>query len=825
MIQAKSSSPLQQERGASAQIPYTHLNSPTVFETEQGHVGSVIKVQGIPFDTARNATLNEDDALWHQALMSLSDEFGVYVTLHRHEMPLHLDGEFPNDYAKQLDARYHERFKARAFQNEIYLTLLHKGVTAGKLGKGMKVFRGLSHKTWAASRQRYRERQLHALEKAVCEWCVLLKRFKPRVLGQQDDKVGISELLQFLSLVVNGGEALPLRGARQFPVIQTRFSHDKGECRYPEGNVAQYLSGRRLFFGKAIQFEAGCRGKPTFAAMLSIKQYGDASTPVMLDALLQLNTAFISTHAFFVQPQGVADTRIKRHMDKLANVNDPAVTQQVALHEARDELASQRLSMGYHYHTLMIMHEDLAQLEQHIPEAMKAYQQIGFVPVRETIGQEAAFWSQLPGNQAKMARLSLVTSHNMAHFSPLHNYHTGYINGNHLGQCVTVLETPSKTPYYFNFHTKGSKDSNSPGHTFIFGGNGAGKTALMTFLAAQASRYQGTTVFFDRNRGTEIFVRASSGQYYELSPDTHSEVSFAPLQLPDTPGNRRFNRELLGLLCKEPDETHLPVALMAPLTRCVDYAYEHLQPSHRTLSHATALLPMDFPRWPQLARWLNGPADHRAGEYGYLFDNTQDTLNWEAMVGFDMTHFLDNEPDFVRTPLLFYLLHRIKACMTGKLVSLYFDEGWQYLRDPFWQSYFEAAIPTYRKLNTHLVLATQSPESVVRSPLRHVFLNNMATGIYFANPQADLNSYQAGLQLTDAEFDCVRAHSPASRRFLVKQGHESVWCTLDLSQQLDDLTVLSGHEASIRCMTALRQQYGNEPSTWLPPLLAARGTW
>ena len=114
--------------------------------------------------------------------------------------------------------------------------------------------------------------------------------------------------------------------------------------------------------------------------------------------------------------------------------------------------------MGYHHHTLLLLNDNLDALEQWVPQAMKCYQAVGFVPVRETIGQEPAFWAQVPGNQAYMARLSLITSQNFAHCCPLHNYRTGYRDGNHLGECVTVLETPSKTPFYSSGPARGIRN-------------------------------------------------------------------------------------------------------------------------------------------------------------------------------------------------------------------------------------------------------------------------------------------------------------------------------------------------------------------------------
>jgi type IV secretion system protein VirB4 len=822
-IKTKSLPLLRKEKGVSQHLPITHLNSPTVFETQQGHVGSVLKIAGIPFDTQSHDVLNEAHRIWHQALMSLNDEFGVYVTIHRHEMPTDLTGSFSNSFLQQLDEKYHQRFKERAFFNDIYITFLHKGVTSGKAGKGLKAFRALSNKTIQHARNFYRQQQIKKLHEIVFQCVTTLSRFKPQLLGERDEVVGHSELLSFLSLWVNGGESLPLSYTHYFqPLAKSIQQIPLAQRKYPQGNLSHYLPFKRLYFGKAIQFESAYTLKSTFGALLSIKQYGNETASIIFDQLLHLDTSFISTHSYFVEPNTVADNLMKRHMARMENVEDPAISQREALHEARDLLASQQMSMGFHHHTLLLLSADIMTLEQMVPQAVKCYQDVGFVPIRETIGQESAFWAQIPGNQKYIARSSLITSANFANFCSLHNYRTGYRNQNHLGECVTLLETPSRTPYYFNFHAKGSQQNPSKGHTMIIGGNGAGKTALMCFLDAQTSRYQGFTACFDRDRGMEIYIRASGGGYYIISPEFKEEIQFAPLMLPDTDTHRKFNLELLALLCKNPDETYLPAELMEPLKECVDYAYEQLAKEHRTLSNATALLPMDFPRRAALNRWLKGQKGRVDGEYAYLFDNDKDTLSLHKKMGFDLTHFLDQEPNHIRTPVILYILNRLSEAMNGQLVSIYFDEGWQYLRDPFWQHKFEAWIPTLRKHNAHIVMATQSPESVTHSSINHVFLNNVATSIFFANPQAQEATYIDGLKLTASEYECIRESSPESRIFLVKQEHDSTLCRLDLSMMQDALLVLSANKESVSQLTTLRHTLGDSVEAWLPALLQWR---
>ena len=249
----------------------------------------------------------------------------------------------------------------------------------------------------------------------------------------------------------------------------------------------------------------------------------------------------------------------------------------------------------------------------------------------------------------------------------------------------------------------------------------------------------------------------------------------------------------------------------------MDYAYSQLAKEYRSLSNVTKILPIEFPRWARLKRWLKGDDTRADGEYAYLFDNEQDGLMMQTKMGFDMTYFLDNEPPTVLAAVTMYLFHRLEASLDGKkLVSIFLDEGWQYLDDPYWSAKLKKWLPTLRKLNCHLVFATQSPKSVIDSSLRHTILDNCATNIYFANPHANEAHYIEGFNLTHSEFACIKNNEPQSRLFLYKQGHESVLATLNLSHLNDLLAVMSATQATVTLLTQIRAEVGDDPNVWLP---------
>ena len=150
------------------------------------------------------------------------------------------------------------------------------------------------------------------------------------------------------------------------------------------------------------------------------------------------------------------------------------------------------------------------------------------------------------------------------------------------------------------------------------------------------------------------------------------------------------------------------------------------------------------------------------------------------------------------------------------MTSVWLDEGWQYLDDPYWKTTLKKVLPTWRKKNAHIILATQSPRSVSESPIKHIIMDNVATQIYFSNPQAEEKDYIQGIKLTQTEYDTIRKNRPESRLLLIKQEHESVLVKLNLNALPDLLSVLSGNTASVALLDRVRHELGDGPKNLLP---------
>ena len=277
-----------------------------------------------------------------------------------------------------------------------------------------------------------------------------------------------------------------------------------------------------------------------------------------------------------------------------------------------------------------------------------------------------------------------------------------------------------------------------------------------------------------------------------------------------TPNNRaflaRWLRELVtvpGDVLTSQDNELLDAALAA---------LAEIPQDERTISALRSMLPVTDLEGigPRLDRWALG------GELDWVFDNDEDQLALDtSLAGFDMTDFLDNEA--IRPPLMSYLFHRIDTVIDGRPTIVDIDEFWKALGDRAFTTFARDGLKTYRKRNAMMLFGTQSPVDALNSDISSTIVEQCSTKILLPNPAARREDYVDGLALTETEFDLIKHElSAESRRFLIKQAHNSVVAELDLGGLDDELAVLSGRASTVELLDRLRAQVGDDPDLWLP---------
>jgi type IV secretion system protein VirB4 len=505
----------------------------------------------------------------------------------------------------------------------------------------------------------------------------------------------------------------------------------------------------------------------------------------------------VITHSF--SPMGRQDALkvLDRTKGMMISSGDKAVSQIIELDHAMDQLASGNFVLGEYHFTMALFADSQEKLSQNIATGRAELSNAGFVSTKEDLAVVASFYSQLPANWKYRTRLANVSSLNFLGLSPLHNFASGKKEGNPWGECVTTLQTTNGQPYYFNFHAthpgENSLGEKAIANTMVIGKSGTGKTALINFLLSQVQKFEPspTIFFFDKDRGAEIFVRACGGNYLAL--ENGRPTGFNPFQCERSEANVQFLADLVKVLAGKAVYTSREEE---DIFRAVENILD-TPVRLRTMTNFQKSLPNmgDDGLFARMRKWTAG------NSLGWVFDNPEDTIDLDKanIIGFDYTDIIDN-PE-VRVPVINYLLHRLEALIDGRPLIYVMDEFWKILDGKGGLKEFaKNKQKTIRKQNGLGIFATQSPEDALASDISAALVEQTATMILLPNPNASRDDYIDGLKLTEAEYQVVVSLDERSRCFLVKQGHASSVCQLNLRGMDDALAVISASTDNIEIM-------------------------
>jgi type IV secretion system protein VirB4 len=765
-------------------LPYArHVDDATIV-THDGSLLQVIKIDGLAFETSDSEELNYRKGVRNTMLRAIaSSRIAIYHHVVRRRVVAETSGAIDVSFAKELDEAWRGRMaQRRLYVNDLFIALLRKPahVEGGVLGRWF----GKNAVADAAGRARS-QRELDAARDSLL---ASLGAYKPRLLtAYESEGRRYSEPLEFLGCVFDGE-------------LRPRLM--------PAGELNDAVAQRRVSFGlDSLELARAGDSPRTFAAMISVKEYPPHTAPGQLDGLFSLPCEFTLTESFSFVDRQIALDRMNLALRRMRAADDDALSLRRDLVEAKDHAAAGRLAFGEHHVTIMVKAEGLRELDETVADVQAAFTEVGAISVREDVAMEPSFWAQFPGNAAFIPRKALVSSANFAGLASLHNHPIGRAAGNHWGPAVTLLETTAASPYYFNFH------AGDLGNFLIIGPSGAGKTVLLNFLIAQAQRFSPRVIFFDKDRSAEIFMRAMGGRYDVLRSGAPSGLN--PLQLPDTPANRRFlhdwTAKLLtvnGETLSADDERVISEAIAANFEQAIEF---------RRLRYFRELFigvrrPTAGDLAARLAPWVG------EGDRAWLFDNDADRLDLGArMVGFDMTQLLDDP--VARTPVMMYLFHRVEERLDGSPAIIVVDEGWKALDDEVFVARIRDWEKTIRKRNGIVGFSTQSARDALDSRISNAIIEQSPTQIFLPNPKAQASDYCEGFGLSAHELELIRTLPDTARCFLIRHGGDSVVARLDLSGLGGMLSVLSGRERTIRLLDQLRSEAGDAPSAWLPRFL------
>jgi type IV secretion system protein VirB4 len=789
----------------SERFPYSAHVAEHVVRTITGEYVQSFRLGGMSFETADNNDINVRHVRMNVFLRTIaSPNVAIWAHIVRRRVTVHPPGSFSAGFAERLHSKYSARIvHSSLMANELYLSIVYRP-SAGRV-------------TGAAARILSRsDPQGAAMEQAdSLDHCAQLRQTVLEQLGAYDPEAlsvvqrnghHYSTLAEFLALLI---DSVPR------PVA------------LPRAPLRDVLGTTRPIFGvEALEYRLPSSTR--VAAFLGIKEYATPTRPGMLDALLSAPFPFVLTQSFAFLSRPASQGLLLRQYNQLKNVGDFAVSQAEELRTALDELTAGEWVMGDHHWTLQVLAEPLTSVPERdaatrlkpLNDSLAAVANLladtQFTFAREDLGLEAAWWSQLPGLFPFRPRKAPITSLNFAALVPFHNYPTGRETGNHWGDAAALLVSSARSPFYFSLHAADPRDASGglrkdTGHTLILGPTGSGKTVWVAFLLTMLVRFGVTQIVIDKDRGLEILVRALNGIYSPLRNGI--ATGFNPLQLPATPANTDFLRRWLRTLVRRPDrplsareEADLDQALRGTLA---------LEVSARRLSRVFEFLDVTDSEGvcARLAPWC----EVAQGEDAWVFDHPHDTaiprLADQALLGFDVTDFLDNER--VRTPITLYLFHLVRSLLGTRRVVCWADEFSRLVNDEAFVGFAKDGLQVWRKLDGVLVAAAQSASNVLGSPIARTVLEQTATKLFMPNPQAAYDDYVGGCGVTEREYRLIQQELRPGE-CLIRQGNQSVVCELDLHGCDEELAVMSGRANTVALMERLIRECGSEAAQWLP---------
>ena len=512
-----------------------------------------------------------------------------------------------------------------------------------------------------------------------------------------------------------------------------------------------------------------------YVKVLTLKEPSAQSFPLIFKRLLEAQANYYVVTEWKKQDSGSTRRVIqskrrhfhntKRSFVSQVNVNDGG-PQDVLLDDSKEsqvrELGDAIKEMELHGNyfgqfslTVVIYDPDLAKVDRACSEFYKVFSVHDAQLYEEKYNLLNAFLSAVPGNHLFNLRSLYLLNTNYADFSFLFTLHCGERRNAHLRQeYLAVLETNHHTPYFLNLHYR------DVAHTMILGRTGAGKSFSLNFLITNLQKYQPHTFIFDLGGSFESLTQLFGGSYVRIGLESDN-FKVNPFSLPPTKENLDFLALFLKVLIQGQAPGELDPATERDLYHQVENLYA-VDPALRTLGVLANTLGHSVA--DRLTKWTRG------GQFGFLFDNAEDTISFPKFQCFDF-QAMSQYPDILE-PLLFYILHRANAVIADKKITAVFkaffiDEAWVFLRNPSIQRYVVEALKTWRKHNAAMVLSTQSLDELRRSGILDVIVESCATKIFLANPDMDRDLYRRQFHLNENEVELISTLIP-KQQFLIK---------------------------------------------------------
>jgi type IV secretion system protein VirB4 len=748
----------------------------TAFLTKSGDVGMVLRVPGVDYESLDHAEQEYAVKRLEAALKNFGPGFHVYQYLfksNRPEIPFaHYDDavvEAANDQRRQ----FFEAKRDHLYHVEIFYSIVLEGARS-KTGLSAALARLFRDPTGAVAelKAQFINGSMKTLLRSQIEQDIV--RLEQRV------QAFTRQLADFMQIEIQNQQGQLRFFRRLLNYDDWRIAGKPQSTQFLDYQVAN----------SNIEAERDhLRVGDHFVRVLTMKEAITETRPLVLDALLKVPANFYVVTEWTPLSADKARKEVnkrRRHfnMSKTGfvsqiggdttrtNPRDVLVdeSKQADIEDLGDCLRTlgEGQSLGDFSLTIVLYSGSKPELDQLIDEFTGVFTSADGNLFAETYNQLNAYFATVPGNYVMNLRKLYLLNTNYADLSFLFTILPGEKSNPHLGtEYLAVLETDNSTPYFLNLH------NGEVAHTLILGMTGSGKSYLSNFLLQNAQKYKPFTFIFDIGGSFQSLTTIFGGSYLNVGQDSR-DFTINPFSLPPTKENRQFLFSFFRVLIEGNEQRYrLDFKEERKLWDAIERTYM-LEPGQRTVSNFANIVGELKER---LHRWTAN------GQYGFLFDNAEDTLSFSRFETFNFHGWRDATD--VLEPLLFYVLHRASNEITDpeKLATFkmfLMDEAWLFIRNENIRSYIVQAQKTWRKHNAAMILATQSIKELQESGMLQIVSESCPTKIFLANPEMDEEVYRDAFHLNDTELDLIAGLIPPSQMLIRKaQSSKKVQLNVD----------------------------------------------
>ena len=734
------------------------------FLSKSGDLGSVLSIGGIDYESLDHAGLDYATKRLEAAFRSLDDKCRLYQILFKRNDPVIPHAEYENPLVRaavEQRAAFLKSKSDRLYSIEIFWVVMVDGSYQKT---------GLLHALSQLPKDpRSSLRALRALFSANRERSLLYEQI-------ERDRLRLQQKVNSLSGQLNDLMTVGLPGAEETFRILRRLVN----LRPAKIDDAPLCDARHLDWQVCDSELEAHRGylrlDDDYLRVLTLKELPSETRPLLLQGLFDIPANFHVVTEWYPATNDrarkeIASRRRHYHNSKTSfvsnlqdrqntgnqdNLVDDSKAAAVAeLGNALTAMGMEGKSFGEFTLSVVIYDKDPVKLEHAVAEFQKLFTQHDGLLYEERYNLLNAFFATVPGNKQFNLRKQWALNANYADLSFLFTIDTGSRWNRQLDQeYLAVLESTHGTPYYLNLHWGDVPNA------FILGAIGSGKSFTTNFIIQSAQKYNPLTFVFDLGASYQMLTQSFGGSYLNVGLKDPG-FSINPFSLEPTHENQNFLYLFLRVLIEAGGRYDLTPEDEKALFAGIERAYK-LPREIRTLTNFASIV---GPLGERMHRWL------QSGQFGYLFDNVEDTLTFSRFQTFNFDGW-DKYPD-VLEPMLFYLLQRAASeiekkqnIATFKLFVI--DEAWIFFKRQIIHDWVMRAEKTWRKLNAAMILTTQSMIELVNNNLLQLVNESCPSRIFLANPGIDRKLYAEAFQLNDTDLELLESLVP-KRDLLFKQ--------------------------------------------------------